>query len=370
VKVAGRAEPACTLLAGPGGEIPLDACPDWVYANAGATGYYRTRLDAGQAHRALASGALGTAERVALAGDVGALVDSGDMPAVDAIGLVPVLAQDLEREVVRSGAELALRLEAVVDDELLPSYQRSVRSAFGPRARQLGLASHPGESEDIRLLRRVLVSAAGLVGRDPGLQADAVPLARRWLDDPSAIDPDMLETVLAVAAAAADRPLADRWRAEVVRAGDRYRRKLLFAALGSLRDPGLAREALALTLDERLDARESVFVLLDLGSHRETRRLAFDFLTRHYDALVGRLPHGAFSPVADLPAIAAGLCTPEARQEAEAFFKPRAAAVEGASRVLDRALESVEQCLARRRVQEPGLEAWLRSRAQDGAFGR
>jgi alanyl aminopeptidase len=202
------------------------------------------------------------------------------------------------------------------------------------------------------------------MGRDPAVQADSVALARRWLDDSSALDRDMVDPVLAVAAAAADRPLADRLRAELLSEGDRERRKLLIGALGSLRDPSLAREALALTLDERLDARESVWILLELGSHRETRRLAFDFLKSHYDALTGRLPRGAFSPVAYFPAVAAGLCTPEARTEAEVFFKPRAAAVEGGPRVLDQALESLDQCLARKRAQEPGLAAWFRSRAR------
>ncbi len=369
-KVAGRAPLACTLLTDANGEIPLEACPDWAYANAGATGYYRTRLDAGQAQRALASGALGGAERVALAGDVAALVASGDVPAADAVSLLPLLAQDPEREVVRSGAELARRLETVVADDLLPLYEESVRSAFDPRARQLGLVPRPGESEDTRLLRRSLVSAAGLVGRDPGLLGDAVALARRWLDDASAIDPDMVDTVLSVSAAGADRPLADRFRAEALRAGDRERRKLLFGALGSLRDPDLARDALALTLDDRLDARESVFILLDLGSHRETRRLAFDFLKSHYDELARRLPQGTSSPVAYFPAVAAGLCTTDARREMEAFFKPRTATVEGGPRVLDQALESVDQCLARKRVQEPSLAAYFRSRARSGPVGR
>jgi alanyl aminopeptidase len=370
VKVAGRAEPACALLTGTSREIPLEACPAWTYANAGATGYYRTLVAAGLARRALASGSLGAAERVTLAGDVAALVASGDMPAADAMDLVPVLALDAEPEVVRSGAELARRMEAVVDDELLASYRDSIRSAFGPRARELGMASRSGESEGTRLLRRSLVSAAGLVGRDPVLLAEAAALTRRWLDDSSAIDSDMLDAVLAVAGAGADRPLADRLRAEALSAGDRGRRKLLVAALGSLRDPALARDALALTLDERLDARESVWVLLELGGHRETRRLAFDFLESHYDALTARLPRGAFSPVAYFPAVAAGLCTPEGRREAEAFFKARAAAVEGGARVLDQALESVDQCLARKRVQEPSLAAWLGSRARDGALAR
>jgi alanyl aminopeptidase len=362
-KVPGRAAPACTLLAPAGGEIALDACPGWAYANAGATGYYRTLLDAGRARRALSSGTLSAAERVALAGDVEALVASGDLPAGDALGLLPLLAQDPERQVVQSGVGLAHGLESAPDVDLLPHFEAFVRSAFGPRARQLGLASRPGEDEDTRLLRRSLVSVVGRVGRDAGLQQEALARARRWLDEPSSVDPDMLETVLAVAAAAADRPLVDRLKAEVLRAADRERRQRLFGALGALRDPALAGDALALTLDERLDAREAVSILFGLGSSRETRRVAFDFLKSHYDALARRLPQGTFSATAYLPWVAAGLCTSEARQEIEAFFRPRATTVEGGPRVLDQVLESVDQCRARTEAQGPSVAAFLRSPA-------
>jgi alanyl aminopeptidase len=173
----------------------------------------------------------------------------------------------------------------------------------------------------------------------------------------------MLETVRAVAAAAADRPLVDRLKAEVLRAADRERRQRLFGALGALRDPALAGDALALTLDERLDAREAVWIVFGLGSSRETRRVAFDFLKSHYDALARRLPQGTFSATAYLPWVAAGLCTSEARQEIEAFFRPRATTVEGGPRVLDQVLESVDQCRARTEAQGPSVAAFLRSPA-------
>ena len=368
VKAAGlESGPTCSLLTQAAAEVKLEgaACPDWAYANAGATGYYRTLVSAEQARRALGSGALTEAERVALAGDLDALVSSGDLPAGDALGLLPVLAQDAERQVVRSGVGLAQGLEPVVATADVPRYEALVRSVFGPRARQMGLAARPGETEDVRLLRPSLIGAVGGLGADPEVRREVLALAWRWLDDPTAIDPDMVETVLAVGGAAADASLVERLRADVVRAGDREQRQRLLGALGSVRDPALARQALALTLEERLDARESIWILFRLAGHRETRREAVDFLKSHYDALVGRLPKGTFSPAAYLPWVAAGLCDADTRQEMEAYFGPRAATIEGAPRVLQQALESVEQCLARKRAQQPSVAAYLQ--AQPGA---
>ena len=363
VKAASReGSPGCLLLTQEAGELALDgaACPDWIYANAGATGYYRTLVDAAGAHRALASGKLSAVERVALAGDLDALVASGDLPAGDALGLLPFLGQDAERQVVLSGVGLARGLEPAVDAALLPLYQAFVRSVFGAGARQMGFSSRPDESEDARLLRRSLIAVAGDLGGDPDLKKEALALLRRWLDDPSSIDPDMVDPVLSLGMASADRPLVERLAAEVRSSGDRERRQHLFGALGSLRDSSLAGEALALLLDERLDAREAVYMLWALGWHRETRRTAFDFLKSHYDALARRLPTGAFSPATYLPWVAAGLCTSDARQEIEAFFRPRAASVEGGPRILNQVLESVDQCVARTEVEQPSIAAFLK----------
>jgi hypothetical protein len=121
---------------------------------------------------------------------------------------------------------------------------------------------------------------------------------------------------------------------------------------------------LALTLDTRLDARESVWVLWALGAQRETRRVAFDFLKANYDALVARLPHGESSPVIYLPWVGAGLCAPDTRQEIAGFFERRSASVTGASRVLAQVLEGVDQCVARAQAQQPTLAAYLESRPE------
>ena len=133
----------------------------------------------------------------------------------------------------------------------------------------------------------------------------------------------------------------------------------MLAGLGSVREPAQALEVLALTLDERVDPRESISVLFRVSGHRETRRLAFDFLKANYDTLVARSPQGEFSPAIYLPWVGAGLCADDTRGQIEGFFGPRATAVTGAPRVLAQVLESVDQCLALKSAQQPSLAAYL-----------
>jgi alanyl aminopeptidase len=364
-RVAGRDAPACTVLSAETSEIQLGAgaCPEWFYANAGAAGYYRTLLGAAEARRVLEGPHLTAAERVAIAGDLGALIASGDVAADDALRLVPLLASDANRHVVGASADAVWVLEPLVPDALMPRFRRVVRELYGERARSLGWSARPGDSEDVRLLRRSVLGMAAGVGQDPQLEREAVDLAGRWLKDPAGLDPDLVETALATAAGAADRGLFERLKAAALTTRERERRERLLWALGKVRDPELVPDALTLTLDERLDPRESISVLWALGSSRATRRAAFDFVKANYDALVARLPQGENSPAPYFPWVGANLCAADTRGEIEGFFGKRNASLLGGARVLAQVLESVDQCVALKRSQEGSLAAYLESQA-------
>jgi alanyl aminopeptidase len=212
-------------------------------------------------------------------------------------------------------------------------------------------------------MRQAVLNVATKGGRDAELEKEAKALVGRWLDDPAVLDPDLVLTALTAATASGDPPLVTRLRQELDRTTDRERRGRLLEGLAGVRDPGMARELLALTLDDRIDPRESLVLLWRFGARRETRRTAFDFLKANYDALVARLPKGELSPVSSLPWVAWGLCADETHAEIEGFFAPRAAAVMGGPRVLAQVLESVDQCVARKRAQQPALAAYLQSAA-------
>ena len=142
---AARRPRLCRVLATDSVELALgEACPEWAFANAGGTGYYRVALPAAQARRALQRGSLATVERVALAGDMGALAASGDVPASDALSVAQILLADPDRHVVEAAVALLQRLERMVPDALLPAYSEFVRRAARDRAATLGWSGPHG----------------------------------------------------------------------------------------------------------------------------------------------------------------------------------------------------------------------------------
>jgi alanyl aminopeptidase len=185
-----------------------------------------------------------------------------------------------------------------------------------------------------------------------------VALVGRWLDDPSVLDPELVVTALGAASATGDRQIIERLKQELLRTTDRERRERLLSGIGAVREPSLARDLLPLTLDDRIDPRESVLLLFRLA-HRETRRVTFDFLKANYDALMSRSPQGELSAVLYLPWVGAGFCAEDTHAELEGFFGTRFETVMGGPRVLAQVLESVDQCVARKRAQQPSLAAYL-----------
>ena len=366
-RVSGRESPACTVLSAASGEIPLGAgaCPEWSFPNAAGAGYYRGVASAAQARRVIEGGYLSATERVTLAGDLAALVSSGDVSAADALELAPLLARDTNRQVVSESTRIVRGLEPLVPEPQVAAFRRVVRAAYGERARALGWSASPGTAKTSACSdgrwsappRRSAGTQSSSARLSPGSAAGwrtrqpSIPI---WSGTPSRPRPGP----------ATARSFA-RLVGEAVQTTDRERRERILGGLGGVRDPELVRQVLALTLDARIDARESVWVLWALGSQRETRRDAFDFLKANYDALLARLPQGEMSPVLYLPWVGASLCAPDTRQEIGTFFEKRSVSVTGASRVLAQVLESVDQCVARKAAQQAGLVAYLESRPED-----
>jgi hypothetical protein len=171
------------------------------------------------------------------------------------------------------------------------------------------------------------------------------------------MDPDSVFPVLSTAASAGDRAFFDAVLSRVREEKRPEKRQLLLAVLGSFRDPRLVREALGLMMDGTFPVRDGVGLLFNSLNGRETRATAYAFLKENFDTLIQRLGAGEASGLFSVPAF---FCDKASRDDARAFFSPRAGQVDGAPLVLARSLERVDLCIA----------AWERNQADITAFLR
>ncbi len=351
-----RQATVCGLVGGPRGELALPFCPDWLWPNAGGTGYFLTALAPAELSRVLPH--LTPAERLAFTTDAELLARRGDLPMADALGLVAPLAADADRLLVEGSIRLAGIMEpGRLGDADLARWRTLVRRTWGERARALGWLPRLDDDDETRALRRQLLPLVAGPGEEAVLAGEALALVRRWLSDRRQVPPEVGWPALPVATRLADRALFDRVVTEAGRTSDRTERGRLLASLGSIHDPALAREALGLVTAPGADPRDTLPILRRMLVNRASRGLAWSFLKEKWTTLAPRLDADEASWLISIAATVA--CEPGRRGEVAGFLRPRAEPFDGAPRALASALDEAAACAAARTRHQRSISAFL-----------
>jgi aminopeptidase N len=338
---------------------PATKCPTWVMPNRRGAGYYHARLGKGALGKLFgeARAALDDAERLTLVHDLDANVASGALPLGDALALLPAIAGGNRHEVAASFTLLRAMRRDLLPEALRPKLARFLQKTYGARAKALGFAPKPGEGDDARFLRPMLLGAMVSVGEDAALRAEGQALALKWLDDPKAVDPSVVDLAFFAASRSKDRAIWERIRTSAKASRSREVRAQLLGALGRFPDPALARESLALVLGGDFDLRESIAIFDSAFEEVETREIAYAWLKQSFDALTAKMRSDEAVGLFNYPA---SFCDEKHRADTAAFFGPRAEKVEGAPRVLTAALDRIAVCIAQDRAHRASIEALLR----------
>lgn len=354
----GKRARACTQLEGATGTLALEtpSCPRWVMPNTNGTGYYRINYTAQQLSslRDEAWPELTWSERRAVLFDVGAAAASGRVPLMLALSFVPKLLVGNDRFTVSAALGVPIGFEDWVPAELRGKYEYWLRTTFGPGATQVGLLPHAGDTLDLEVTRSELIRAVAWTARDPGLVGEAVAAADHWRDLPRSIRGLVLQ--LAVDA----RPeLAARIQRDVVTEVDRARRGEMYAALAAVRDEKVQTAALAMVLDPKLDIRETI-TLIEGATGEARQATAREFFRAHKTEILARMPEQ--STTGDSAAYAylfTQVCQADQRDAVVAYVTREFAVLSGGKQIVAQAIESMDQCIARRALLVPELRGWL-----------
>jgi alanyl aminopeptidase len=350
-----------TLLEDATSTATLDFCPDWLQLNDGGVGYYVSQLPPAlfdsMASRA---GQLPVKEQIAFLDDTRGLFAAGEISPEAALGVVSRFAASPNRMIVDSALELALSVEEnFFAEPMRGNYERFLRATFGARARSLGFAPKPGESVDDTLLRPDMLATVADHGADPELRAEARRLADGWLDGKATVSPDMLGTVLRLAARDGDAAFFDRLVDAASKATDRRVRRDVLNSLGRFRDPAAVDKAIALLSAGKFDVRETTFsILWPLSGDRVTRDRVFQWVKGAYDQLAAAVPE---QYAAALVYTGVGYCDEAKLKEIRDFFGPRYEKVTSGPNNLAKVEDIVGICIGRQAKQGKGVEAFLSS---------
>ncbi|PHV12405.1 M1 family metallopeptidase [Chitinimonas sp. BJB300] len=331
------------LLKDTTGELPLpdQQCPAWVEANVDGAGYYRLVYAPGELLKLMRTADLNVNEIMTHLDDAAALTESGDLPLSDALSLAEQYAKHPRREVAEVARDILLKAKPLVGSAQQASYAALWQRAFGVRARQLGFASKPEDSDEDQMLRASIVDKVADLGHDPALREEASKLTHAWLKDRTVLDPTNRRAVLRTAALNGDKALFDAMTAITLTTSNRKERDDLYIALGSFQAPTLAEAARKLMLDSRHDIREAKRLLRSQNEDEHLREGALRFVQREFKPLSKRMAKDA---PGGFPRDLNGFCSPDKATELERFFGPIAQRYDGGEAALTQTLESIRLC--------------------------
>jgi len=349
--------PRCELLTSKEDTFQLPGCSTWVLGNAGAQGYYRVGYEP-DAARAIASAAatkLTPSEQISLQNDIWASVRVGREPVGDYL----TFAQGLQSERNRAVFKNVLNRLGYVGRYLLtdtdrPAYEEWLRQFLAPVIRDVGYAPKPGDTEDQRAFRAVLLNTLGYDAHDPDALAEARKIADKTLADPSSVDPELARGVFALAAINADAEFYDKIMAALKTAKSPELYYLYLYTLPQVRDPKLVERTLNFVISSDVRPQDSLSLLGNELANPASQPLAWDFIRQHWtDIEKGGNPFAG----AQILGYTRSFCDPSLRDQLTEFYTSHKIA--GAERTYKQSIELINDCIDLKTQQQPQLAQWL-----------
>ncbi len=361
IKTAVSNTPQCEVLTQKRQTVMVKGCSPWSYINAGGFGYYRSQYSpemmtklSGVAEKALTPG-----ERIMLLGDEWAMVRAGQHTISQYLDLVAGMQPDRTRQVIQTYLNgLGYVGNNMATGADLEAFRKWMRGYLRPLVTELGWKPKPGESDETRSLRPMVLGFMGYTARDPETLKQAAEIAREYLADPASVDPNVVENALNLAAIEGDAQLYEEYLAHMRQAKspeDYYR---YAGAITSFRQPELAEKTLNALLSPEVRSQDMVGGFFSMLSNPETRAQAWNFFKSHWpeiDQKSGGGLGGGFGGVAGV------FCSAEAKQDLQDWFAKHPDP--GSNRRLRMGMERLDDCVRLKQTQETNLSSWLKEHA-------
>lgn len=337
----------------------VKACPDWIFANRDAKGYYRVFYQDPKNLMDIAAAAekdLTVPERIAFVEDLWAMTRAAREP----VGIFLNVARDLRSERNRLVVEFVADHMNAIGRALVPEqnekeYRELVRQQFMPLAKEVGWSGGRSDSDEQKALRASLLGILGSAG-DPDAVAAAQKIAQAYIKDSTSVEGTIIGPALAVAAQNGDAALYEQFTQAMGSARNTEDYYHFLFALTSFRQPELAQRTLALIDQGKIRQQDYVRLFPALLAESPGREIAWDYLKAHWDSLAEKVTSfGGSGAVSAL----GGFCSIEKRDEIKQFFATHRAP--GAERALQQSLQRITSCVEFKQLQSGNMQKFLRS---------
>ena len=362
LKSAGQSAATCEVLTDASRAITLPgACSPWIYANAGARGYYRTAYspDLLKSIAPRVETDLTAPERLLLLDDEWAMVRAGRHTIGDYLTLTAGYGRERTSGVLQEAtSRLGFIHTYLTTDATRASFERFARGLLRPLFDEVGLTSAASDSDERRTLRSTLVAALGSFGADPDVVSKARGALDRALAGGPALDPTIAASVIRTAAAHGDAALFDALASAAERATSPEEQYRYLYALTAFREPALIDRGLQRVLSPQLRNQDAAIYLGRFFGNPAARAQAWTFMNDHWAELAPKVSIAGGDT--SLVRAMAGFCDAASRDAVVAFFA--AHPLPGAVRTLNQTVEQITSCIGLRESHTANVAAWLAGR--------
>jgi len=347
----------CVLLTAKEQTFELPGCSQWVFPNAGATGYYRYGFDTTALKGASLDTALKPEERISLVSNEWAMVRAGRHTVPEYLSLVNTLHNDRDTYVLGEVmSRVAYISRNLITDQDRPEFQAWVRSFFKPVLNEIGMMPKEGEPATVGDLRANLYGLlGGATAEDQDVIAQSRKLTQEYMNNPESVPPDLVGAAVNVAASAGDAPLYDQYRAKLKQARTPQEYYTYFYALGNFKDPALLQKTLEVSLTD--DVRnQDLGIIGEVMTNRYGGTLAWDFIKSHWNDLM-RKTGGSIGGAGAALGGTASFCDARMLGDIQAFYEQHK--MQGTERAFRQTQESINNCIDLKQRQAQPLAEWL-----------
>ncbi len=344
------------LLTGAEQTVEINDCSDWVYANAGARGYFRSSYEP-EAFKKM-SAAMETSfspeERIRFLGDAWAIVRVGRLNISQYLTTLESMQSERNRAVVGTmlGHVGELHDSLVTADER-PAFESWLRNFLRPIADDLGAEPVAGESPERKALRTDIFGTLALYGRDPELVAKSRAIVAAYMKDSESVDESLAGNALAVAAANGDAALYDQYIAHLKAAKSPEEYYSYFAALGLFPDPALTKRTFDYFLSPAVKNQDFIYLSTPFTNYH-TQEAAWNLFKANFKPIMEKVDASLGSGLVELAGV---FCDEKLRDDSQQFFAAKH--LPGTERLLQNAKDQVNACIELRSLQQSNLTAYL-----------
>jgi len=346
----------CTLLDQAEGDVVLKGASDkvWYIPNADAAGYYHFAEAPDDFKRLSAQVAkLPDTEQLAFADAVSASYQHGDSDVTAVIEAARILAASPTRQVATALIPTLRWINRynVKTDAERQQLAKVAHDLYLPRLQLLGYVHRTGESQDDTLLRASLADFLGLEIKLPEVrqalltQADlALKAGTDGRLNLTAVEPELLGTILAVAVQERGKDIQQHLIAELAQNAEPTQRQALLTGIGSATDADGKVHARDLVLDSHVKVGELRTLFPALRDNSGDRDGLWQWFLPHSDALIKRIGAGSSGRLPNM--VGGSGCSQADADRLTAFFEPRLKTLVGAERGLAQTREVALLCKA------------------------